>query len=71
MKKKKSLSSDPQQAFARVMGKSTKEFAMPETHALPALLDLLGIHSDEARLIAAHPLIAVVFFCCADDAFWL
>jgi hypothetical protein len=41
------------------MGKSTKEFAMPKTHALPALLDLLGIHSDEACLVAAHPLSAV------------
>ena len=60
MKKKKSLSSDPQQAFASVMGKSTKEFAMPKTHALPALLDILGIHLDEACLIAACP-ISVIF----------
>ena len=41
------------------MGQAMKEFDMPETHALPALLDLPGIHPDDACSIAAHLLNAV------------
>jgi hypothetical protein len=42
------------------MGQAMKEFDMPETHALPALLDLLGIHPNDACLMAAHLLNAIL-----------